>query len=157
METKTRIETYSHAETLLEKLFQAPCESFVTELKKAADNYFQAANENDPKEEKEIRRNIEAIINQGMITMTCCICQYINIKTDLKLEIYFIEKCLIRFTDNSVFAEVVNAEQNVIVDLEKKSKLKPLLIFHDESSVINACDVISEMALNGNVILYIKN
>ena len=90
METKTRIETYSHAETLLEKLFQAPCESFVTELKKAADNYFQAANENDPKEEKEIRRNIEAIINQGMITMTCCICQYINIKTDLKLEIYFI-------------------------------------------------------------------
>ena len=81
METKTRIETYSHAETLLEKLFQAPCESFVTELKKAADNYFQAANENDPKEEKEIRRNIEAIINQGMIVMMCCVCQYINIKT----------------------------------------------------------------------------
>jgi hypothetical protein len=66
METKTRIETYSHAETLLEKLFQVPRESFLIELKKAADIYFQSANDNDPKEEKEIRRNIEAVINQGI-------------------------------------------------------------------------------------------
>ena len=66
METKTRIETYSHAETLLEKLFQVPRESFLIELERAADIYFQSANDNDPKEEKEIRRNIEAVINQGM-------------------------------------------------------------------------------------------
>ena len=65
METKTRIETYSHAETLLEKLFQAPSESFLTELKKAADIYFDQSNDNDPREEKEIRRNIEALYNQG--------------------------------------------------------------------------------------------
>ena len=67
METKTRIETYSHAETLLDKLFQATPELFLTELRKAADIYFQPANDNDPKEEKEIRRNIDAIINQGII------------------------------------------------------------------------------------------
>ena len=66
METKTRIETYSHAETLLEKLFQVPREAFLLELKKAAEIYFQAANDNDPKEEKEIRRNIDAVIHQGM-------------------------------------------------------------------------------------------
>ena len=70
METKTRIETYSHAETLLQKLFQVPRESFLEELKKAADIYFQSANDNDPKEEKEIRRNIEALINQGMNKLT---------------------------------------------------------------------------------------
>ena len=67
METKTRIETYSHAETLLEKLFQAPRESFLTGLKKAADIYFDPANDNDPREEKEIRRNIEALYHQGII------------------------------------------------------------------------------------------
>ena len=66
METKTRIETYSHAETLLEKLFQAPRESFLTDLKEAADIYFDPANDNDPREEKEIRRNIEALYHQGI-------------------------------------------------------------------------------------------
>ena len=66
METKTRIETYSHAETLLAKLFQAPRETFLTELKKAADIYFDPANDNDPREEKEIRRNIEALYKQGI-------------------------------------------------------------------------------------------
>ena len=70
METKTRIETYSHAETLLEKLFQAPRESFLTDLKKAADIYFDPANDNDPREEKEIRRNIEALYHQGIIQIS---------------------------------------------------------------------------------------
>ena len=56
---------------------------------------------------------------------------------------------IFHYTDDTVFAEVVNAEQNVIRDLEKKSRSKALLVFHDESNVINACDVISEMALNG--------
>ena len=37
----------------------------------------------------------------------------------------------------------------LIVQLEKKSKCKPLLIFHDESNVINACDVVVDMALQG--------
>ena len=37
----------------------------------------------------------------------------------------------------------------MIIDLDKKSRSKPLLVFHDESNVINACDIISEMALNG--------
>ena len=67
METKTRIETYSHAETLLQKLFQAPAQSFLTELEKAAKIYFDPANDNDPKEEKELRRNIDAIFNQGIL------------------------------------------------------------------------------------------
>jgi hypothetical protein len=58
------------------------------------------------------------------------------------------------YTDDTVFAEVVNAEQNVIRDLEKKSKCKPILVFHDESNVINACDVISEMALNGKYLVW---
>ena len=53
------------------------------------------------------------------------------------------------FVDDSVFEEVVNAEQNVIIELERKSHFKPLLIFHDASNVINACDVISQMARNG--------
>lgn len=53
------------------------------------------------------------------------------------------------FVDDSVFAEVVNAEQNLIIELERKSHSKPLLIFHDDSNVINACDVISQMARNG--------
>ena len=51
--------------------------------------------------------------------------------------------------DDTVFAEVEKAEQNMIIDLDKKSRSKPLLVFHDESNVINACDIISEMALNG--------
>lgn len=53
------------------------------------------------------------------------------------------------FIDDTVFAEVEKAEQNMINDLDKKSRSKPLLVFHDESNVINACDIISEMALNG--------
>ena len=53
--------------------------------------------------------------------------------------------------DDGVFAEVVNAEKNIINQLEKKSKCKPLLIFHDESNVINACDVVVEMALQGSI------
>ena len=53
------------------------------------------------------------------------------------------------FVDDTVFAEVEKAEQNIINDLDKKSRSKPLLVFHDESNVINACDIISEMALNG--------
>jgi hypothetical protein len=61
METKTKIETYSQAETLLEKLFQASRDNFITELKMAAETYFLPDNVNDPKEEKEIRRNIDVI------------------------------------------------------------------------------------------------
>ena len=67
METKARIDTYSHAETLLEKLFRSPTETFMEELKKASAVYFQPTNDNDPKEEKEIQRNIDAIINHGII------------------------------------------------------------------------------------------
>ena len=67
METKTKIETYSQAETLLEKLFQASRDNFITELTIAAEAYFLPSNDNDPKEEKEIRRNIDAIVNQGKL------------------------------------------------------------------------------------------
>ena len=67
METKTKIETYSQAETLLEKLFQAPRDNFIKELTMAAETYFLPDNVNDPKEEKEIRRNIDAIVNQGKL------------------------------------------------------------------------------------------
>ena len=61
----------------------------------------------------------------------------------------FIKSCVLLFTDDTVFAEVEKAEQNIIIDLDKKSRSKALLVFHDESNVINACDIISEMALNG--------
>ena len=67
METKARIDTYSHAETLLEKLFRSATETFMGELKQASEVYFQPTNDNDPKEEKEIQRNVDAIINHGMI------------------------------------------------------------------------------------------
>ena len=49
---------------------------------------------------------------------------------------------------------VVNTEQNIIHKLEEKSKLKPLLIFHDESNVLNACDVVVDMALQGKSTFY---
>ena len=47
----------------------------------------------------------------------------------------------------------MNAEENIIHQLENKSRSKPLLVFHDESNIINACDVISDMALYGKIII----
>ena len=61
----------------------------------------------------------------------------------------FIKSFVLLFIDDTVFEEVEKAEHNIIIDLDKKSRSKPLLVFHDESNVINACDIISEMALNG--------
>ena len=64
------------------------------------------------------------------------------------------EVFILLFIDDTVFAEVEKAEQNIIIDLDKKSRSKPLLVFHDESNVINACDIISEMALNGEFLSF---
>ena len=69
METKTRIETYSHLETLLEKLFGAPSDTFLDELKRASEAYFQPSNDNDPVEEEEVKRNLDAMTKQGKFSL----------------------------------------------------------------------------------------
>ena len=115
MKTSTKIETYSQIETLLQRLFHATPKNFKTETKLAAENYFHPSNENDPVEEKEVRKNLEAL----------------------------------EIRDGAFYGEVLKTEHSLINKLDDKSTVKPLLVFHDDSNVVNACDIVAELALQG--------
>ena len=111
MNSPTKIEPYSTIETLMHRLFHA--QDFTAEIDSAAQEYHSPANENDPNEEAEVKKNLEAMKSK----------------------------------DCSLFGSVLATEQTLIEQLDQKSLKKPLLIFHDESNVINACDIIVEIAL----------
>ena len=136
MNSPTKIEPFSALENLLSGMFN--CQDLTPEeLEKLKNEYLTTCSSPetgsvDPKEVVEVKKNIQGLI---------------EVMSESASEGEAGSRQLSTASDpGQLFSSTLTTEQQLIQQLDEKSQRKPVLVFHDHSDVINASDVIIDIA-----------
>ena len=136
MNSPTKIEPFSALENLLSGMFN--CQDLTPEeLEKLKNEYLTTCSSPetgsvDPKEVVEVKKNIQGLI---------------EVMSESASQGEAGSRQLSTASDpGQLFSSTLTTEQQLIQQLDEKSQRKPVLVFHDHSDVINASDVIIDIA-----------
>ena len=134
MNSPTKIEPFSALENLLSGMFN--CQDLTPEeLEKLKNEYLTTCSSPetgsvDPKEVVEVKKNIQGLIEVMSESASEAGSRQLSTASD----------------PGQLFSSTLTTEQQLIQQLDEKSQRKPVLVFHDHSDVINASDVIIDIA-----------